>query len=136
MLIDTAMSLEAELNMLGPKRSTKGLQALGRLKAGQMNKTESKYNQYLLTRRVIGEIQWHGFEAMTFKLAPDCRLTPDFMVLSADGYLEAHDVKGSRFIVTDDAKVKMRVAASLMPVRFLYVFPQKNGGWLLKEVGA
>lgn len=100
-----------------------------------MNKQEARYDRHLQEQRLVGAIQWHAFEAMTFKIAPDCRLTPDFMVLGADGFLDAHDVKGSRAIIADDAKVKMRVAAKQMPIRFFYVFPRKGGGWDLEQVG-
>ncbi len=40
----------------------KQIQALGRLKTGQMNKTESAYCQHLELRKRAGEIVWYRFE--------------------------------------------------------------------------
>ena len=115
--------------------STKRMQALGRLKPGQMNKTEARYAQHLLERKIAGEILWFQFEILTIKIAPDTRLTIDFAVINRDGVVEMHDVKGSKFMIQDDAKVKMKVAASIVPFTFFYAFPVKGGGWLLEEVG-
>lgn len=44
----------------------KTLQALGRLKAGQMNKTETAYAQELELRKRYGEIAWFRFEASSY----------------------------------------------------------------------
>ncbi|VDA62662.1 hypothetical protein BANRA_01286 [Klebsiella pneumoniae] len=41
----------------------KTLQALGRLKTGQMNKTETAYAQELELRKRYGEIAWSGSKA-------------------------------------------------------------------------
>ncbi|MNL43600.1 hypothetical protein D3C87_1661210 [compost metagenome] len=116
--------------------STRRLYALGRLKAGERNKTEARYEQDLELRKRAGEILWYGFEVMTFKLADGCRLTPDFMVLTAAFELEAHDCKGSRAVFSEDARVKMKVAAEHFPVRFIAVYPRKvkdGGGWDIED---
>ncbi|MEN4419207.1 DUF1064 domain-containing protein, partial [Enterobacter hormaechei subsp. xiangfangensis] len=42
----------------------KQLQALGRLKTGQMNKTESAYCQHLELRKHAGEVAWYRFEGI------------------------------------------------------------------------
>lgn len=110
----------------------KRLFALGRLKAGQLNKTEQAYQAELEARKASGSVLWYSFEAMTFKLADATRYTPDFIVLTSDHQLEAHEVKGSRAIFRDDARVKIKVAAELFPVRFLAVYPKPKkagGGW-------
>lgn len=111
--------------------------ALGRLKPGQMNKTEAAYDLHLDALKHHGDILWYRFEGITLKIAPDCRLTMDFVVLAADGTLELHDTKGSPRIWTDDAKVKMRVAASQFPFVFKVVFPlpkKDGGGWRVETV--
>lgn len=106
------------------------LYALGRLKSGQMNKTESKYSQYLETLKRIGEIQAWWFEPIKLRIADNaCFYTPDFMVLKSDGVVELHEVKGAAAIFTDDAKVKVKVASSKFPFKIVVVFPQKGGGW-------
>jgi hypothetical protein len=107
--------------------ATEGRFALGRLKTGEMNKTEAKYDQHLWQRFQAGEILWHKFEAVKLRLADNTFYTCDFAVLLADCTLELHEVKG---FWQDDAKVKIKVAASLYPFRFIAVKAraQKNGG--------
>lgn len=109
--------------------SAAGMLALGRLKAGTMNKTEQAYADHLEWLRRMGEVQWFAFEAMTLKLADDTRYTPDFIVMAACGQLEAHEVKG---FWKDDARVKIKVAAEKFPFRFIAVkakAKKDGGGW-------
>ncbi|MDG9809466.1 MULTISPECIES: DUF1064 domain-containing protein [Pseudomonas] len=114
------------------------MQAKGRLAKGTMNATEARYAAYLDQLRLAGEVLQWKFEAIKLQLAPDTTLTPDFMVMLADGSLEMHDVKGAKAIYTDDAKVKMKVAAREFPFVFRVVFPMKKadgGGWNIEVVG-
>lgn len=106
------------------------MRALGRLKQGQRNKTEQAYEAHLEQRRIAGEIVWYKFEAMKFRLADNTFYTPDFIVMDRSGFLEAHEVKGSRRIFMDDAKVKIKVACDMYPVSFLLAFaiPKSKGG--------
>jgi hypothetical protein len=109
--------------------STRAFQALGRLKTGAMNKTEAAYAGHLELRRAAGEVLWHRFEGLKFRLADNTFYTPDFAVMLADGAMEAHEVKG---FWTDDARVKIKVAADLYPFRFVAVKAQSKkagGGW-------
>lgn len=111
--------------------------ALGRLKAGAMNKTESAYERDLRDAQTLGDILWYRFEGLKLRLADNCFLTVDFAVLAKDGVLEMHDIKGARAIYTDDAKVKMKVAAELYPFRFKVIFPRpkrEGGGWEVDEL--
>ncbi|MCX3876357.1 hypothetical protein NAH03_02450 [Stenotrophomonas maltophilia] len=39
--------------------------ALGRLKTGEMNKTEAAYAERLRALQAAGEVQWHRFEGIT-----------------------------------------------------------------------
>lgn len=55
----------------------KQIQALGRLKTGQMNKTESAYCQHLEQRKRAGEIAWYRFEGIKLRLADNTFYTPD-----------------------------------------------------------
>ena len=113
----------------------KRFQAVGRLKSGEMNKTEARYQAEILEpRKQAGEIAWYRFEGITLKLAPDTRYTPDFFVMLANGELEAHEVKG---FFTDDAKVKTKIAADMFPIRFFIIkarTKKDGGGWEIKEV--
>lgn len=107
--------------------------ALGRLKSGQMNKTEAAYAQELETRKNAQELLWYAFEGVTLKLADGCRYTPDFAVLRADGVMEMHEVKG---YWQEDARAKIKVAADKFPFKFIAVYkqPKKDGGgWKVEE---
>lgn len=107
------------------------LQALGRLPAGTMNKTEAAYEQLLKRRLMAGEIAWYKFEGVKLRLAAATFYTADFFVMAADGQLEVHEVKG---VWTDDARVKTKVAAAMYPFRFLGITKGRNSaGWQVEE---
>lgn len=111
----------------------RGLQALGRLKVGAMNKTEAAYAQTLEQRKAAGEVAWYKFEGLKFRLADNTFYTPDFAVQLADGALEAHEVKGCW---QEDARAKIKIAADMYPLRFVAVqaLPKKvGGGWKVEE---
>lgn len=105
------------------------IQALGRLKAGQMNKTEAAYAAELQARQVAGEVAWYRFEGIKLRLADNTFYTPDFAVMLADGQMEAHEVKG---FWRDDARAKIKIAADQYPFRFIAVTAKTKkagGGW-------
>ncbi|WP_300752188.1 DUF1064 domain-containing protein [Janthinobacterium sp.] len=111
----------------------RGLQALGRLKVGAMNKTEQAYALTLEQRKAAGEVEWYKFEGLKFRLADNTFYAPDFAVLLAGGALEAHEVKG---YWQDDARAKIKIAADMYPLRFVAVqaLPNKaGGGWKVEE---
>ena len=104
--------------------------ALGRLKAGAMNKTEAAYGQHLELLKHAGEVLWYRFEGLKLRLADGTFYTPDYFVMVAGGQLECHEVKG---FWQDDARVKIKVAADLYPLRFIAVRAQSKkdgGGWV------
>lgn len=110
-------------------KSKKGLYALGRLKVGELNKTEKAYEDMLKCMIVAGELLWYRFEGLKLRLADNTFYTPDFFVMKSDGSLECIEVKGYWM---DDARVKIKVAAELYPFRFVAAKPKsKNngGGW-------
>ena len=110
-----------------------GLLALGRLKTGAMNRTEEAYATYLDTLRYSGEVLWHRFEGVKLRLADSTFYTPDFAVMAADGVMEMHEVKG---FWTDDARVKIKVAASQYPFRFMAFKAEakkRGGGWIRED---
>lgn len=115
-----------------PTSGIERMRALGRLKAGEMNKTEAAYAQHLEAERLSGRVVWWKFQGMKFRLADNTFYTPDFNVMLASGQLEQHEVKG---FWTDDAKVKIKVASSLYPMAFLAVYKQPakdGGGWRIE----
>lgn len=101
--------------------------ALGRLKTGEMNKTEAAYAAHLEALRASGSVLFWKFEAVKLRLADNTFYSPDFFVMLASGECELHEVKG---FWEDDARVKIKVAAALYPFRFIAARPQskKNGG--------
>lgn len=101
--------------------------ALGRLKAGAMNKTEQAYDQHLALLQHAGEILWRRFEGLKLRLADNTFYTPDFAVMAADGVIECHEVKGYWL---DDARTKIKIAAGQYPFRFIAIKarPKKEGG--------
>lgn len=101
--------------------------ALGRLKAGELNRTELAYQAVLQARKDAGEVAWFRFEGIKVRLADGCFYTPDFAVMLADGSMEMHEVKGYWI---GDAKTKIKVAAEQYPFRFVAVrqLPKKEGG--------
>ena len=111
----------------------KPMYALGRLKAGSMNKTEAAYDAHLAAMQHAGQIQWRKFEGLKLRLADNTFYTPDFAVMAADGVMECHEVKG---FWQDDARAKIKVAADLYPFRFIAVRakPKKEGGgWAVED---
>ena len=106
-----------------------------RRKPGEMNKLEAKMADELRAKQLAGEIDWFAFEAITIKLADRTRYTPDFLVMLPDGQLELWEVKGHW---EDDARVKIKVAASLFPFVFRAFKPKTKrdgGGWSVETFG-
>jgi hypothetical protein len=71
---------------LPPDAKTR-MQALGRLKTGEMNKTEAAYARTSSTLQHAGEILWFKFEGVKLRLADNTFYTCDFAVLAADSAL-------------------------------------------------
>jgi len=113
--------------------AVKRTQALGRLKTGQLNKTETRYAEHLEQRRRAGEVAWFKFEGVKLRLADNTFLTPDFAVMLVTGEMEMHEVKGHW---QDDARAKTKIAADIYPFRFIAVTAKTKkagGGWNVEE---
>ena len=111
----------------------KSVQALGRLKTGQMNKTEAEYAQQLELRKHSGEIAWYRFEGLKLRLADNTFYTPDFAVMRQNGLMECHEVKGHW---QDDARAKIKIAADMYPFQFIAIQKEakcRGGGWKVEE---
>jgi hypothetical protein len=106
------------------------LLALGRLKAGTMNQTETAYGRALKARLEAGEVVWYKFEGIKLRLGDNTFYTPDFAVMLASGQMEMHEVKG---FWRDDARAKIKIAADLYLFRFIAVTKAKGGGWNVEE---
>lgn len=91
------------------------MQALGRMPGRKMNKTEAAYARLLEAKKNTGDVLWWAFEPINIRLADNTFYKVDFLVLLADMRLEAHETKG---FWTDDALVKFKVAAAILPFPF------------------
>jgi hypothetical protein len=113
-------------------KSKAGLYALGRLKTGELNKTEQAYESMLKTMHITGEILWYKFEGIKLRLADNTFLTVDFAVMNKDRVIELVDVKGAKAVFMDDSKAKIKIAASMYPFIFKVAYPRlkkDGGGW-------
>lgn len=88
----------------------------------KLNKTERAY--YEILKRECNVV-WIGVQNMTFKLADDCRFTPDFCVLRGAS-MECVDVKGFQ---REDALIKIKVAARLFPWATFVIVKHTKGRW-------
>lgn len=105
--------------------------ALGRLPAGTMNRTEAAYAAHLELLKASGDVLWWKFEGVKLRLAHNTFYTCDFMLLKCDGQVCMDEVKG---FMTDDAAVKIKVAASIYPFQFRII--RKSGSmWKIINVG-
>ncbi|WP_341896486.1 hypothetical protein [Sphingobium sp. YR657] len=124
-----------DANPPAPLKGKDALFALGRLKTGERNKTEQRYEDQVLRVGIMtGAVLWYRFEGVKLRIADNTFLTVDYAVLPADGILTMIDVKGGQAVIQDDARVKMKVAAEAYPFRFQFAYPD-GGGWTHEDVG-
>jgi len=108
----------------------------GRTPRGEMNKTETAYAEVLERRRLDGEIRIWRYEAVKFRIGSGAFYTPDFEVVTADGFLEYHEAKGGMWDIA--ARVRIKAAAHKFSDR-LFIVAQKRtkkdgGGWNYEEI--
>lgn len=97
-----------------------------------LNSLEQAYAALLAQRKQAGEVRWYAFEPVSLRLAKHTFYSPDFLVVLANGEIEAHEVKG---FWRDDARAKIKVAANLFPFRFCAVqkgTKKQGGGWIVE----
>lgn len=103
----------------------------------EMNRTEEKYSRLLQERLLVGEIRWWGFESWKFRLADKTYYTPDFIVVTNDLCIEAHEVKTvwdtGKPGWQEDARIKIKVAAEMHPVKFVAATANRDGSWEFEE---
>ncbi|HWT45738.1 MAG TPA: hypothetical protein VN085_07220 [Vicinamibacterales bacterium] len=90
-----------------------------------MNKTERLRAVDLDAMRRVGIIVAWWYERWTFKLANDCRFTPDFVIQKPDGALEVEEVKG---FWRDDARAKVRMFVEQYPFP-VRAYSRTRDGW-------
>ena len=97
----------------------------------RMNKTEAWYATHVLTPLVAEKsINSWAYEAFKIRLADKTWYTPDFMVITASGLIEFHEIKGSWSAPhQDDARVKLKVAAEDHPWALFVAYEHKTRSW-------
>lgn len=95
-----------------------------------MNKTEQRRAIQLEAEKRSGIIREWWFEKWTWKLADDCRYTPDFVIQWPDGALRVEEIKGHW---RDDARVKIRVFVALYGIPTQALMLEKSGCWKIEE---
>ena len=111
------------------RNASRQVQALGRLRYGQANRTEAAYGEHLEALKMAGDVLWYRFEGLKLRLADNTFYTPDYAVMKSDGLIECHEVKG---FWEDAARIKIKVAAEMYPFRFLAIkvkAKKDGGGW-------
>jgi len=96
---------------------------------GRMNQLETRYAELLEigTRTKPQEVARWRFEPLKLRLADRTFYEPDFCVVTPEGFIEFHEVKG---FWEDDARVKVKVAAEMYPeYRFVAVTCNRRDGW-------
>lgn len=92
----------------------------------KLNKTEENYLRLLQESRAKASILPM---AITLKLGPDLRYTPDFVVIE-NNEVELHEVKGA--FVYEDARAKFLAATAIFPC-WKFVWAQwKDRSWHIK----
>lgn len=114
--------------------------ARARYVPGVMNKNETAYAEYLEGLKRAGEIKEYFFECVKLKINKACHYSPDFMVIDKDGYVEFHEVKGTRGrkgqekpFYHDDALVKIKATSDKYPFFFTIVY-KVGDEWKRKDI--
>lgn len=135
----TAEEIEALQRRVQEKAGTRPerirvAKAVDRVKDRGMNKTERRYEVHLRALEHLGDVLWYGFEPLKLRLADNTYYTPDFLIVNRQGEIEAHDVKAywkklGKVGATDDAIVKMKVAAEQFPIFRVLMTWEHSGQW-------
>lgn len=95
------------------------------------SKLEEAYSRYLHGLLLAGEIRQYRYEPLRFNLAPNTTITPDFQVITKDGAMEFHEVKGW---AREDAMAKLKICAHLYPEWTFLLVTRRRGIWEQKEL--
>ena len=90
------------------------------------NKWERNYAQNLDLLKYIKEITDYRYEALSFWLAPNTYLRPDFLVTTPEGHMEIHEVKGHK---RDKWWARFKIAREMYPYFQWRVFRLVRGHW-------
>lgn len=108
-----------------------------------MNRTEAAYLKACIRPRELArEIVWWDYEPWKLRIGEKCFYTPDFVVVTAEGRVECHEVKATwggrrhrgKAGWQEDARVKIKAAAGRYAFfRFLAAHPAR-GAWQVEEI--
>jgi hypothetical protein len=119
--------------LYAPKAAYSTTLAIGRIPKPKMTSVEAEYASILAERCRRGEVLWWKFEAMTLVLKDfdieerEVRYTPDFDIMLANGEFEFVETKGPH--IREDSWQKLKIAASLFPMRFVMEQRDKEKNW-------
>ncbi len=86
----------------------------------RMNKTEARYYHLLAADHPV---VW--YEEIKFRIGDNCWYTPDFITISHDGTMTAHETKGGFY--RDDARAKWKAVAEKYPnIRWVWAAYKKQ----------
>ena len=118
---------QSELNAILRPRDTKTF--VEKIKP-KMNSTETRYANMLDLQVRYGHIKKYRFEAIKLRLADQTTYTPDFQVVTLEGNVEFHEVKGG--FIREDAWIKLKIAAELYPEFKFHLWQWIKGQWNTK----
>lgn len=119
---DRAPLGKAESASVGSKAPITNLVIAPSTDEQRLNKTERAWLRQLQLTHPSTHI---GVQSLTLKLGDDCRYTPDFWTIDANGQLIFWEVKG---FWRDDALVKIKTAARMFRwARFIVITKDKTG---------
>ncbi len=106
---------------------------------GKMNKSETRYADFLVAAKLAGEIADYWFEPFSLRISAcesgqPARYTPDFMVLLPDGRTYLDDVKTASGFDDPAAMVRIKVAAAQYPLWVFRIVRPAAGGFTTQEV--
>lgn len=127
-----ASAVDVSAPPFSPPHNEAGAFARGRLPSEKMNKTEAAYAGHLELLKRGGEVLWYRFEPLKLRLADGSFYTPDFGVLTRDCLFELHETKG---FWREAARVRIKIAASIYPFKFIAIKRTDNGGWAEEVFG-
>ena len=82
-----------------------------------MNATEAKYADRLDGLLIVGDIVWYAYEKIRLRVGKgNAFLCVDFAVVTKDGKLEFHEVKGG--FTREASLVRLKAAAEMFPFTF------------------
>lgn len=120
-----------------PKKldGVKRWQALGRLKVGELNKTEQEFADLLDDWKHAGTVLWWKAHPFNIKLANNTFYRVDFLALMSDGMLTMYEVKGG--YTSQSGQTKIKLASEALPVIRIVKASKRTkkdgGGFKLEE---